>query len=181
MCVFGFLPPFLATARQQQTPECSLHTRPCAFNPTRGPVFTSVLRLNLAQGSGVDSGVRDFAKWGKDVTSGLLEVMLIGGCGHCWPLGPWQPWALTVLVWHSCSVPGTRQGARGLFFRMALDLASLQEMLPSWAVRPRPRSPAGEADRVGAAFGQLCALPGGPSGLPCSSVLPTPGGALCPS
>lgn len=57
VCFLAFFPPFLATARQQQTSWNVPFTHaPVHLIPPGGPVFTSVLRLNLAQGSGVDSG-----------------------------------------------------------------------------------------------------------------------------
>lgn len=99
VCFLAFFPPFLATARQQQTSWNVPFTHaPVHLIPPGGPVFTSVLRLNLARVWGGQWESGDFAKWGKDVTSWPF-----GGDAHwrLWTLlapGPWQPWALTALV-----------------------------------------------------------------------------------
>lgn len=183
MCVFGFLPAFLSNSTAAANSlECSLHTRPCAFNPTRGPCFH--LGFAAEPGSGVWGGQwesGDFAKWGKDVTSWPF-----GGDAHwrLWTLlapGPWQPWALTVLVWQPAQYQGLGRGpGASLPNGTGLSL-SPGDAAQLGSASPAPGPQQEKQTGVGAAFGQLCALPGGSVRLPCSSVLPTPGGALCPS
>lgn len=113
VCILAFFPPFLATARQQQTSWNVPFTNvPVHLIPPGRPRFH--LGFTAEPGSGVWGGEwesGDSAKWGKDVTSWPF-----GGDARwrLWTLlspGPCQPWALCVTA---SPVPGTRQGARVL-------------------------------------------------------------------